>query len=767
MAIEAEISIFYSGGAENNIPARSLGGDPSDYTVPPVIENIFGNLESGETIDGITDYRMIYVSNVGNAAINSLYTYLINELNTPAQIALGYFLANDLQRFTFQSRPSSGTITFTYTDIFGNKFVLNPISFTNPQELATNLATQLNLITDNFGQQILGGVKAVATDTPVGFILDVSFEGESGNKYQNLLTQTNTLGVTVNSTKSVNGSPINTVPNPVGVSTDKPASVAFFTGNPNNPIFIGKLLNNPYRDGEGEYLPIWIQRTVPADSLPQEVAGATLKITGQVYPPVPTPTPTLSASPTTTPGATPSPTPSPTSSPTESPTPTSTEASPTPTPSSSPTPSPSPSPSESPTPLPTDVATFTPTASPSFSPTVTPSPTPSPSRSPSPTPSPSVSATPTPTPSSSRPPNSAWVWGTQQNFQLGNGINTTGIGVGMSSPIQVGASYNIIDLALGKTSNCGAAITLSNQLLVWGENSRGQLGNGNTINQPTPALVAPANWITNGFSLSMGSEHSLAIRSDGSLWSWGLNSQGALGNSKTVNSSSPVQIGARTNWYAVSCGAYSSYAILNTAALYGWGYNSNGQLGTGNIINYSSPVQISIAGQTWALPSRGLNTFSARYHCLAVTTNFNLYAWGTNWNGCLGIGSTRNYSAPVLVGTTYAYVSAGLYHSAAIKTDNTLWIWGGNSYGQLGLGNTIPVSSPTQIPGSWSNVACGSYNTLAQKRDGTLWCCGYNYNGEVGNNSLANLKYSSMVQVATSAVNWGILVGGNQAMGAN
>jgi alpha-tubulin suppressor-like RCC1 family protein len=96
-----------------------------------------------------------------------------------------------------------------------------------------------------------------------------------------------------------------------------------------------------------------------------------------------------------------------------------------------------------------------------------------------------------------------------------------------------------------------------------------------------------------------------------------------------------------------------------------------------------------------------------------------------------------------------------------------LWIWGGNSYGQLGLGNTIPVSSPTQIPGSWNNVACGSYNTLAQKRDGTLWCCGYNYNGEVGNNSLANLKYSSMVQVATSAVNWGILVGGNQAMGAN
>jgi len=764
MAIEATVDIEYSGGIGNSDPLESIGGDPSGVVVPPVIENIFGNLEATETNNGIIDYRMIYVNNTGAAAINTLQTSLIYELNTPAQIYLGYFLANELQTFTFSNYPSSGTITFTYTDFFGNLYPLSPITYVSPTQLATDLANQLNNLNDIFGQQILGGVVCLSQTEALGFVLQINFTGESGNKYQNLLTQTNTLNVSVsNASKIIDGSPINTTPVKLGSTLDRPVSTTFFTANPNTPITIGKLLNNPYRTGEGEYLPIWIQRNVPPNTGAQEVAGATLKLNGLVYPPLPTPTSTPEASPTMTPTMSPSVTASPTPTPSESPTPTSTEATVTPTPSPSPSESPTPTPSYSETPLPTNVATFTPTASPSFSATVTPSPTPSPSPEPTPSHSPSPTVTFAPTPTPTRPYTALYMWGVQFQFQLGNRIDT-GI---CSTPIQVGSAYQWTELTMNLGSNFAGGMTTINSLLSWGSNAQGQCGVNNTLNQPAPAAGGGNNWMTNGFSMAAGAAHTLAIRSNSTLWATGYNNKGQLGIGNVINYSSYIMISGNTNWYSVAAGAYTSYGITNAGVLYGWGYNSNGQLGNSSTVDIRTPITIAAGSPLilWVLPTKLRKTIDAWYHTLAIGNNNFLYGWGTNWSGCLGNNSTLDVSKPIFIGTGFYSVSTGASHSAAIMLDYTLWTWGSNSNGQLGLNSTTNYSSPVQVAGSWTSVACSSYATLALKNDGSLWAWGSNTDKVLGvSSTITNI--SSPMMVDTTIRNWQIVYAGDRAFGA-
>jgi len=230
--------------------------------------------------------------------------------------------------------------------------------------------------------------------------------------------------------------------------------------------------------------------------------------------------------------------------------------------------------------------------------------------------------------------------------------------------------------------------------------------------------------------IGAGINHSVTLKTDGTIWAWGYNYGGQLGDGTTVDKSSPVQAGSDTNWSSVAAGQYYTIAIKADGTLWAWGANNYGQLGDGTTTNSSSPIQVG-ADSDWSSVAAGYD------HTIAVKTDGTLWAWGGNGLGQLGDGTTTNSSSPLQVGsdTNWSSVAAGLYYTIAIKTDGTLWSWGRNYLGQLGDGTTVDKSNPVQVgtDTNWSSVAGGSAYTIALKADGTLWSWGRNNNyGQLG-----------------------------------
>jgi alpha-tubulin suppressor-like RCC1 family protein len=209
------------------------------------------------------------------------------------------------------------------------------------------------------------------------------------------------------------------------------------------------------------------------------------------------------------------------------------------------------------------------------------------------------------------------------------------------------------------------------------------------------------------------SEITIAVKTDGTLWSWGTSANGQLGIS-AVARSSPVQVGSLTDWSLVAVGAVGGdnhvAAVKTDGTLWAWGRNNYGQIGDNTIINRSSPVQIG--GLTnWALVGTGDN------HTASVKTDGTLWTWGSSSWGQIGDNTIINRSSPVQVGslTNWYQVSAGDNFTASVKTDGTLWTWGVNASSQLGQNNTIPLSSPVQVGAltNWYRVATGEEHVLA------------------------------------------------------
>jgi hypothetical protein len=238
------------------------------------------------------------------------------------------------------------------------------------------------------------------------------------------------------------------------------------------------------------------------------------------------------------------------------------------------------------------------------------------------------------------------------------------------------------------------------------------------------------------------------IKTNGTLWAWGTNDYGQLGDGTTTNRSSPVQIGTGTNWRYVRMGTSATFAIKTDGTLWSWGYGGQVDLGNG-ISNRSSPVQIG-AGTDWNYVSS--NGWQAGVH--AIKTNGTLWGWGGNGYGTVGDGTTTSRSSPVQIGagTDWATVSHGTYTTFAIKTNGTLWVWGFNYSGQLGDGTQINRSSPVQIGAgtNWrSVVGTNGYQNNATKTDGTFWGWGAGYYGIPANGySFA----SSPVQVGSGTI---------------
>jgi alpha-tubulin suppressor-like RCC1 family protein len=337
-----------------------------------------------------------------------------------------------------------------------------------------------------------------------------------------------------------------------------------------------------------------------------------------------------------------------------------------------------------------------------------------------------------------------YAWGYNGDGVLGLGNRTN-----YSSPKQVGALTTWLNIAGGNYQTI--AVKTDGTLWSWGSNGYGQLGLGNTTPYSSPKQVGS---LTNWASVTTNIQTCLAIKTNGTIWAWGQNDQGQLGYGVQYTAvNSPTQIGSLTNWSKVAGGRNFNIAVKTDGTLWSWGWNASGQLGLGDSGNYAlrlSPNQVG-ALTTWITVAAGT------YSSYAVKTDGTLWAWGSNFGGQLGIGNTTYYSSPKQVGalTTWSTVAGGDYSSYAIKTDGTMWVWGkNNDYGQLGLGNMTNYSSPKQLGASttWSVVNANKNSVLAIDSS-RLYAWGRNNSGQLGLGNTTNYSSPKQVGALTSWVN--------------
>ena len=336
-----------------------------------------------------------------------------------------------------------------------------------------------------------------------------------------------------------------------------------------------------------------------------------------------------------------------------------------------------------------------------------------------------------------------WGWGLNSSGQLGDGTT-----VNRSSPVQIGTLTNWSSISTIFSDHV-MAIKTDGTLWGWGNNASGRIGDGTTVGRSSPVQIGT---LTNWSKVSAGIGHTTAIKGDGTLWSWGTADSGVLGdNTISPSKLSPIQIGTDTNWYDVNAGGAHVLSIKTDGTLWGWGTNGSGQLGDGTVINRSSPVQIGTL-TTWS------KIFAGSSYSMAIKTDGTLWGWGINANYQLGLGVTTSYSSPVQIGTDTTWskisgggTSGGQPFSLGIKSDNSLWGWGIATSGQLARGvvnATTSLSSPIQIgEDQWSSVYAGNTTTAAIKTDGTLWAWGVNTAGILGDTTV--ISRSAPVQIGT------------------
>jgi alpha-tubulin suppressor-like RCC1 family protein len=226
------------------------------------------------------------------------------------------------------------------------------------------------------------------------------------------------------------------------------------------------------------------------------------------------------------------------------------------------------------------------------------------------------------------------------------------------------------------------AIKADGTLWAWGRNQYGQLGIGSTDANahPTPIQIgADTDWAL----VSAGVNHTVAIKTNGTLWAWGDNDYGQIGDNKSsliVNA--PKQIGASTDWISASAGNSFTVAISSVGnALWAWGDNLHGQLGDNTTTQRYVPTPIT--GILWKTATAG------GQHTVGIKTDDTMSAMGQNAFGQLGDGTTTARHEAVNVGAIYAAaVAAGSFHTLAVATDGRLFAWGQNTFGQLGDGTT-------------------------------------------------------------------------------
>jgi alpha-tubulin suppressor-like RCC1 family protein/subtilisin family serine protease len=288
-----------------------------------------------------------------------------------------------------------------------------------------------------------------------------------------------------------------------------------------------------------------------------------------------------------------------------------------------------------------------------------------------------------------------WAWGSNQYGQVGVQEQ---FNVFRTRPVQLPGLNGFIAVAAGGMHSL--ALKSDGTVWAWGANGSGQVGNGTF----THAVYAPAQvqGISNVKAIAAGPDYSLAVKTDGTVWGWGANAMGTppaggvLGLQNASSTSTPVQIAGLSNVISVAAGGSHVVALKGDGTVVSWGNNQYGQLGDGGGASNSTPRAASGLSNVAAVAA-GLD------HSLALKADGTVWAWGRNFSGAVGDGTTANRPTPVQVspGGSATAVAAGLQHSAAVLADGSVRTWGSNSSGQLGDRTQVNRSSPVQVSGAF------------------------------------------------------------------
>ncbi len=357
-----------------------------------------------------------------------------------------------------------------------------------------------------------------------------------------------------------------------------------------------------------------------------------------------------------------------------------------------------------------------------------------------------------------------WTWGYDQRVAQ--------LGINALRPEQVGRDTNWSAVSGGgdQIAALSAALKTDGTLWTWGWRQRWDLDRYPGDRPITSKAPMQVGRDTDWAAVSVGGAHFVALKTDGTLWTWGANRHGQLGDGTTTPRNVPVQVGRDTDWTNVSAGASHTVALKRDGVLWAWGWNLYGQLGIGTggdpkafashtsipptYADEHTPVQVG-KDRDWVAVSAGSGRTAA------IKSDGTLWVWGMH--GIVATGVDRVQVRPLRVGqdTDWAVISLGNNHAVAVKTDGTLWAWGVNDFGKLGIGidpvpgrpNTTGTGWPMQVgrDRDWATVSVGSNHTAALKADGTLWTWGWNLHGQLGGGNIISRNSPTIVTFAPVA----------------
>ena len=292
------------------------------------------------------------------------------------------------------------------------------------------------------------------------------------------------------------------------------------------------------------------------------------------------------------------------------------------------------------------------------------------------------------------------------------------------APPMQGGKVLLAPSVIGAGEMHSLAVRSDGSIWAWGSNAHGELGDGTDEERHTPVRLSG---LSNVSSVATEWVHSLALRDDGTVWAWGDNEYGQLGDGTTTARTSPVRVSELSDITAIAVGGSHSLALRNDGRVWAWGMG--GRLGDGT--NADRPVPVPVIGLDNVV---AIDAGSA--HSLALRSDGSVWAWGVNGGGQLGDGSTTTRLTPVQVsGVSGATViAAGGAHSLAVLANGTVWAWGWNEQGQLGDSTSTHRMTPVRVSGlnEVKHIAAGLQHSLAALADGSVWAWGWNYAGQLG-----------------------------------
>jgi len=364
-----------------------------------------------------------------------------------------------------------------------------------------------------------------------------------------------------------------------------------------------------------------------------------------------------------------------------------------------------------------------------------------------------------------------WVWGGNDYGQLGDGTI-----IDKNAPLQVVSlePYGIKKVVAGDFFT--VALMSDGTVWAWGDNDFGQLGDGTNIQRTVPVQVkgeAGTGFLSGITDIAAGSFHSLALRDDGTVWAWGYNFFGQLGDGSGLylDSNTPVSVSGLSNVSSVSAGVNHSLALKSDGTVWAWGWNDIGQLGDGSLIQKDSPVQVLGEAGAGTFLSDVQSISSGGFHSTALKNDGAVvWVWGDKDFAQLGDGTVGDGDPGTTVSGDYSEIpvqttlisdvigiSSGNAHTLAIDSAGlSLWAWGSNDFGQLGNGSSGDRDPSTINAGDYEatpvqvvftsdiySIGAGFRHSLASTTDGGVWVWGENDCGQLGNGNSGDCDSST------------------------